>query len=111
MLTLTCLENISFKTPDTIITKKPGESLKVNNVQFAVNLVEAKKAEFEMDSLDMQELMLELIRLDRETDSDLYLDERIFASRAVVRAYREGTKQQFIENVLALIRLYFRCRA
>lgn len=110
MVTLRILEPLSFKTPDVIISKQVVEVLSVNNVQFALSLVEANKAALESSSHDMVELMAELLHLDHIIDSDLYLDERIRGSEAVVQAYRTGTKQQFIEQALLLIKVYLRCQ-
>ena len=110
MLTLRILENISFKTPQAIITKAAGEELKVNSLVFGLTLVEAGKAKLESNGIDMVELMKELLILDRVTDSTMYLNERIQGSEAVVAAYRTGNKQVFIEQAVALILLYLKCR-
>ncbi|MCX5811096.1 MAG: hypothetical protein NT178_00915 [Proteobacteria bacterium] len=110
MLTLKVLENISFKTPIAVISKAAGEILSVNNVQFALSLVDTGKAQLENDSIDMTELMQELIRIDHETDSALFLDERIAGSTFVLAAYQTGNKILFIEQVIQLIGLYVKCR-
>jgi len=51
-----------------------------------------------------------LLNLDLITNSDLYLEERISASETVVEAYRAGTKAQFIQQALALIKVYLKCQ-
>ncbi|MCX5814585.1 MAG: hypothetical protein NT178_18905 [Proteobacteria bacterium] len=58
----------------------------------------------------MVELMQELIRVDHETNSDMYLDDRIQGSAAVLVAYQTGNKILFIEQVIRLIGLYVKCR-
>jgi hypothetical protein len=110
MLNLRVLESISFKTPDAVIIKAVGDTISVNNVQFALALVDTGKAALEKDSLDIAELMQELIRIDAETNSEHFLDERIQGSAAVIAAYRTGNKQLFIEQALRLIELYRGCK-
>lgn len=110
MVTLSITKPLQIKTPDGVIERLPGDMLNVNSLVFGLTLIEAGKAKMENDSLSMVEIMKELLRLDHETDSDLYLDERIQGSEAIVQAYQAGTKQQFVEQALALIKVYLKCK-
>jgi hypothetical protein len=109
MVTLSITKPLQLKTADGIIERKPGEQLHVNDVVFAVTLHAAGKACISSD-VNMVELMGELLRIDHVTDSNLYLNERISGSAAIVSAYRAGTKAQFIEQAVALIGLYLKCQ-
>ena len=109
MVTLSITKPLQLKTADGVIERLPGEVLHVNDIAFAVNLHETGKAHIDSD-IDMTELMQELIRLDGHTDSNLYLDERIQGSEAVVAAYQTGNKQVFIEQAVSLISLYLKCK-
>lgn len=98
------IEDVTIKTDTGIVTKQKGETFDVHKLSTVLKLIKTGKVQAEMN-----DLMRAFLRLDHNTNSPLYIDERIHLSQKVLKAYEDKDTAQFCMLAAELIILYQNC--
>lgn len=90
--------------------KKPGDTISADSLRVAVQFVEKGIGKMVGSVFNAESIMLELIKMDIETDSEHLVDERIHASEKVVKSFNKRDMEEFIGFATDLFKLYLMCK-